>query len=304
MKNRTDEGSVKRSNPCDDFRRRKLPRFDYEEAMDTFEAGQSDLPDASLALEHFAGVSLPSGERESPNGGQEAGGLPGHARPVLKIPSTLKCLATFDLPGKADLHQLLTNNLAQHLAVQNEKLKNNLLFGHGAPQTHLHPHHLHHNPLGAAPPSASAPSAAPNPPGCRDAAPRDPQDSQEIKREAELKEESARREPADMVDVKMENPDEVRRRRESGDGEEKGGREEDEEEEEAADEGKRPDERRHDEGNTAPRVTPFSVMDILDPHKFTGRTSEDDLHDSFSDRPDDEDDNAYISGENLSPLNI
>ncbi|XP_047493997.1 homeobox even-skipped homolog protein 1-like [Penaeus chinensis] len=261
MKNRTDEGSVKRSNPCDDFRRRKLPRFDYEEAMDTFEGGQSELPDAALALEHFSGVSLPPGEGDCPKSGQDAVGLPGHARPVLKIPSTLKCLATFDLPGKADLHQLLTNNLAQHLAVQNEKLKNNLLFGHGAHPTHLHPHHLHHSPLGAPPPSSSA---VPNPPGCRDAAPRDPQDALEVKREADVKEESARRESGDVVDVKMENPDEQ-------------------------------EERRDDEGNTAPRVTPFSVMDILDPHKFTGRSSEDDLHDSFSDRPDDEDDNAYIS---------
>lgn len=296
MKNRTDEGSVKRPNPCDDFRRRKLPRFDYEEAMDTFEGGQSELPDAALALEHFSGVSLPAGEGDCPTGGQDAVGLPGHARPVLKIPSTLKCLATFDLPGKADLHQLLTNNLAQHLAVQNEKLKSNLLFGHGAHPPHLHPHHLHHSPLGAPPPSASAPSAAPNPPGCREAAPRDPQDALEVTREADAKEESARRESGDVVDVKMENPDEVRRRRESGEGEEKG-EGEDGEEGEAANEGERQEERRDDEGNTAPRVTPFSVMDILDPHKFTGRSSEDDLHDSFSDRPDDEDDNAYISGE-------
>nr|XP_045591589.1 homeobox protein slou-like [Procambarus clarkii] len=48
-----------------------------------------------------------------------------------------------------------------------------------------------------------------------------------------------------------------------------------------------------DEGNTAPRVTPFSVMDILDPHKFTGRTTDDDLQDSSSDRQDEDD--AYIS---------
>ncbi|KAK8733722.1 hypothetical protein OTU49_006452, partial [Cherax quadricarinatus] len=61
--------------------------------------------------------------------------------------------------------------------------------------------------------------------------------------------------------------------------------EEDEEEEE--------EEEMREEGNTTPRVTPFSVLDILDPHKFTGKTHEDDLVDSSSDRQDE--DEAYIS---------
>ncbi|XP_076069198.1 uncharacterized protein LOC143041246 [Oratosquilla oratoria] len=43
-------------------------------------------------------------------------------------------------------------------------------------------------------------------------------------------------------------------------------------------------------GDSAPRVTPFSVLDILDPHKFTGRAKEDD--DLYCG---DDDENAYIS---------
>ena len=47
--------------------------------------------------------------------------------------------------------------------------------------------------------------------------------------------------------------------------------------------------------NFSMRTTSFSVHDILDPHKFTGRTSEDDHIDSSSEKQDD-DENAYISG--------
>lgn len=244
MKNRAEEGSVKRPSSCDDFRRLKLPRLELEEAMDTLDPSRPQLPDSS-SLEDSP-VDL-SGEVKLPNFAEAT--APGLQRPVLKIPSTMKCLATFDLPGKADLHQLLTNNLAQHLAVQNEKLKNNLIFGHNR----------HNGLLGPPPPGTPQPH--------REAAPH-PQDllpSQEA-----LEEEPAREEDQEM----RRATEEVR--------------------EEAPPAGQ---EEVRGEGNTAPRVTPFSVMDILDPHKFTGKTQEDDLPDSSSD-PQEEDD-AYISGEAL-----
>ncbi|CAL4163805.1 unnamed protein product, partial [Meganyctiphanes norvegica] len=51
----------------------------------------------------------------------------------------------------------------------------------------------------------------------------------------------------------------------------------------------------------AVRVTSFSVLDILNPHKFNGRLTDDEMPDSSSERlEDDDDDNAYISGDTES----
>lgn len=267
MKNRTEDGSVKRPS-CDDLRCPKLPRLDGEDALDAHTTAVPDLPD-SAPYETPSPVDL-SGETSLgfPEASTAASATTtaavtaasGLTPPVLKIPSTMKCLTTFDLPGKADLHQLLTNNLAQHLAVQNERLKSNLLFGH--------------NHAGLLRPPPPAPSGAPRPTRDPASLTRGPQDT-----------------PAPH-DATRPTDDELTR--------------EDHEEKKTTKEaveqhaGEAPEE---GEGGAPHRVTPFSVLDILDPHKFTGRTPDDDMGDSSSDRQDEDD--AYISGESphaSSPL--
>lgn len=262
---------MKRPVPCDDLRCPKLPRLDSEDSLDTHTTALLDLPDAApyesqspVDLSGEASLSFPDASTATTGTTTTAAATAvtvtassGLAPPVLKIPSTMKCLTTFDLPGKADLHQLLTNNLAQHLAVQNERLKSNLLFGHN------------HTGLLRPPP--------PTPPGPpfthRDPAPppREPQDAAASRDATRPVEDEAIREHERKITKEVE----------------------DKHEEEAHEEG---------EAGAPHRVTPFSVLDILDPHKFTGRTAEDDMGDSSSDRQDEDD--AYISGEclNATPL--
>lgn len=269
MKNRTEDGSVKRPVPCDELRCPKLPRLDSEDSLDTHGTALLDLPDAAsyesqspVDLSGEASLGLPDAPTaatgtSTTTAAAAVTSASGLAPPVLKIPSTMKCLTTFDLPGKADLHQLLTNNLAQHLAVQNERLKSNLLFGH--------------NHTGLLRPPPPAPPGPPCP--LRDPAPlaREPQDAAASRDATRPAEDEAAREQERKTTKDVE----------------------DKHAEEAHDEG---------EGGAPHRVTPFSVLDILDPHKFTGRTAEDDMGDSSSDRQDEDD--AYISGEPLhsSPL--
>ncbi|XP_063866510.1 NK1 transcription factor-related protein 1-like [Scylla paramamosain] len=257
MKNRTEDGTVKRPS-CDDLRCPKLPRLDGEDALEAQTTAVPDLPD-SASYETPSPVDL-SGETSL--GFSDAStaapatttaavtAASGLTPPVLKIPSTMKCLTTFDLPGKADLHQLLTNNLAQHLAVQNERLKSNLLFGH--------------NHGGLLRPPPPAPSGAPRP--TRDPAPltRGPQDA------------PAPHDATQPTDDESAREDHEERKTTKEAVEQHAG--------EAPEEG---------EGGAPHRVTPFSVLDILDPHKFTGRTPDDDMGDSSSDRQDEDD--AYIS---------
>lgn len=276
MKNREQDAPVKRPSSCDDPRCRKLPRVDQEEPMDAQDqddARPPDLPDSSSrdAAAPPSPVDLSSDATNmaplSETNNDLASDL---TRPVLKIPTSMKCLATFDLPGKADLHQLLTNNLAQHLAVQNERLKNNLLFSHN------HTHH-HHNGLLRPPPPVQPPGGHAPPLPHLDTSPR-PREEQQQNPALPF---SAGQSHADNHNHNNNNrtvsdEDVVvdRRKVDENDGGGGGGG--------------------GGEGNTAPRVTPFSVMDILDPRKFTGRTHEDDLPDSSSDRQDEDD--AYISG--------
>ncbi|XP_050728769.1 homeobox protein slou-like [Eriocheir sinensis] len=260
MKNRTEDGSVKRPVPCDELRCPKLPRLDSEDSLDTHGTALLDLPDAvsyesqsPVDLSGEASLGLPDVPTAATGTTTAAAATAvtaasGLAPPVLKIPSTMKCLTTFDLPGKADLHQLLTNNLAQHLAVQNERLKSNLLFGH--------------NHTGLLRPPPPAPPGPPCP--LRDPAPlpREPQDAAASRDATRPAEDEATREHERKTTKDVE----------------------DKHAEEAHEEG---------EGGAPHRVTPFSVLDILDPHKFTGRTAEDDMGDSSSDRQDEDD--AYIS---------
>lgn len=265
MKNRTEDGSVKRPVPCDDLRCPKLPRLSSEDSLDTHSTALLDLPD-TVSYESQSPIDLPSETSLSyPDTSATTivttttaatatvTAAPGLAPPVLKIPSTMKCLTTFDLPGKADLHQLLTNNLAQHLAVQNERLKSNLLFGHS-----------HTGLLRPPPPAPSGPTRLNRDPA---PAPREPQDAA-APRDATMP----------MEDEGTGEHDERKTTKEV----------EDKHPKEVQEEG---------EAGGPHRVTPFSVLDILDPHKFTGRTTEDDMGDSSSDRQDEDD--AYISGEFL-----
>lgn len=262
MKNRTEDGSVKRPVSCDDVRCPKLPRLDNEDNLDTQTTAVLDLQDSasyeSPSPVDLSGETNPSFPDTSTAATATTAGVTAAsalAPPVLKIPSTMKCLTTFDLPGKADLHQLLTNNLAQHLAVQNERLKSNLLFGH--------------NHSGLLRPPPPIPSGAPRPP--RDPVPltRGSQDT-----------------PAQHDAMRPTDEESIR---------------EDQEERKTTKEvveqhaGEAPEE---GEGGGPHRVTPFSVLDILDPHKFTGRTADDDMGDSSSDRQDEDD--AYISGAPLT----
>lgn len=62
----------------------------------------------------------------------------------------------------------------------------------------------------------------------------------------------------------------------------------------------RSDDKVKKEGSGDSRITTsFSVLDILDPHKFTGRHSDDDMHDSSSERHDDDEDGTFISGKSF-----
>ncbi|XP_066947003.1 NK1 transcription factor-related protein 1-like [Macrobrachium rosenbergii] len=282
MKNRAEE-AVKRPNSCDEFRRHKHPKIDFEEPMDTYDGVRLDAADSS-PLERFSPVDLSGEGPKVTTTVSELSGS-GLSRPVLKIPSTMKCLATFDLPGKADLHQLLTSNLAQHLAVQNEKLKTNFLFSH--------PHHPAHRGPSFMSPNAHAREVIPGTLDLKDRiAPRE-------RREEPPDEGPSVGEDQDPEGEKRVLIDSSHERRggrlttdgeeDESDGEREGEKEGDNEQDDDEEGGRGPD------GNTAPRVTPFSVMDILDPNKFNGRTNDDDLQDSSSDRQEEEEDNAYIS---------
>ena len=259
MKNRTEDGSVKRPVSCDDLRCQKLPRLDSEDNLDTENTAVLDLPDSAsyesrspVDLSGETSLNFPDASTAATSTTAAVTAATGLAPPVLKIPSTMKCLTTFDLPGKADLHQLLTNNLAQHLAVQNERLKSNLLFGH--------------NRSGLLGPPHPIPSGAPRTP--RDPVPftREPQEA------------PAPQDAMQPTDEESTREDHEERKTTKEVVEQHAG--------EAPEEG---------EGGAPHRVTPFSVLDILDPHKFTGRTADDDMGDSSSDRQDEDD--AYISGE-------
>ncbi|XP_068227510.1 homeobox protein slou-like [Palaemon carinicauda] len=279
MKNRAEE-AVKRPNSCDEFRRHKHPKIDFEEPMDTYDGVRLDAVDSS-PLERYSPVDL-SGEGPTTVAELSASGL---TRPVLKIPSTMKCLATFDLPGKADLHQLLTSNLAQHLAVQNEKLKNNLLFSH--------PHHQAHR----APfisPSGQAREVHPGALDLKDRiAPRERREEPPDEGPSVEEEQDPEGEKRVLIESSLERRGRLTADR--GDEEREGERDREEEEDNEGGHEEGGEGGRGADGNTATRVTPFSVMDILDPNKFNGRTNEDDLQDSSSDRQEEEEDNAYIS---------
>ena len=163
-----------------------------------------------------------------------------NSKTVLKIPNSLRFGTSCELSDKNELHQLLSNNLAQHLASRNEKIKREFFFNSSISISNSD---LPHESL--------------------------------LKKGEVLGVGDIFQSPKCSLEVNIKDK---------------------QNEENSLNVKKEPSE---EEGRlapqeTSPRVTSFTVQDILDPHKFRGRFNEDD--DSL-DRPEDDDDNTYISGE-------
>ena len=182
---------------------------------------------------------------------------------VLKVPTSLRfgTSAPCDIVDNSDLHQMLSKNLAQQIAARNEKIKREFFFGQTIAGLS--------NGNGGLGVSGDVPHHHDDIVVKKQEAlseifqpppsiPKCSSDEMNIER-GERGE--IKEEPHNQAEVKKEIHEDVNLQ------------------------------------DTSARVTSFTVQDILDPHKFTGRIQddEDDLE-----RGDDDEDNTYISGEKVT----